>query len=295
MNKTICGTSIIGPQCRERFLPLLQPGPLTRLGVTLAGISDLKGQYRMSRLRTNFLLVLGTLDGQARLITDRQERLLQPQDLLIAHAGTCYQYELIRGRPWQIVWFHLSIIIPDQEVTIIPNSLLPKLVHEMDDLIIESAAQSWLNIEARTAKESYLTILLQRLIHSMDTNRHPPYQRSLQDLWHTVMKNLSKSWDLNQLADLAGYSAGHLNRICRATYGYPAMHHLTRLRMEHAAQLLTQRALKLQAVSAMCGYGNPFAFSVAFKRYFGVSPSRYIVKGPAGEPNRFPPDTPLRK
>ncbi len=280
MNKHICEmTTIIGPECRERFLPFLDGGPLVGAGLCLAGLSRLRRQYRIARPNPTFHLILGVLDGHARLITPTEQRELRPGDLLIAPAGGgAYAYELIRGRSWAIVWCHVSAAagrdwlrdVPQLTVRRSPD--LPKLAAEVEDLLAEAARNLHLATEARRAKELYLLVLLERFVRF---DRHPtePHEHDdLDRLFAAASADLAQPWTLGQLAERAGYSPTHLNRLCRAHFGRSAMRHLTFLRMEHAGRLLRRERLKIRTVAWRCGYGDEFAFSVAFKRHFGVSP-----------------------
>jgi AraC-like DNA-binding protein len=275
MNKDICEMGIIGPRCRERFLSLLQPGPLMRLGVNGAGISDLRGRYCMSRPHSSISVILGTLDGQARLTTDTGTQELKSGDLLVAPKDITHRYELIRGKYWKIIWFNINREIPFDKVMVVKVNYLTRMAQEFNDIMEESVVGSYLNQEARLAKENYLSVMLQRIFHLEKHERQTVHEKCLRTLWSIVMDHPAKKRTLADLAEIAGYSAGHLNRLCRQYYGCSAVHHLTRLRMEYAAQLFSQRTLKIRTVALMCGYENQFAFSVAFKRYFKVSPGRY--------------------
>jgi AraC-like DNA-binding protein len=53
------------------------------------------------------------------------------------------------------------------------------------------------------------------------------------------------------------------------------MAYLTGWRLSHAADLLTTTDATLEAIARQVGYSSAFAFSAAFKRTRGVSPSRY--------------------
>ena len=60
--------------------------------------------------------------------------------------------------------------------------------------------------------------------------------------------------------------------------------HLTRVRMERAAELLTGRGLTVREVAFRVGYRQPAQFAKAFRRQHGASPSdfratRRIVRG----------------
>jgi len=51
--------------------------------------------------------------------------------------------------------------------------------------------------------------------------------------------------------------------------------HLTRVRMEKAAELLTGRGLTVREVAHRVGYRQPAQFAKAFRRHTGVAPSDY--------------------
>jgi AraC family transcriptional regulator of adaptative response / methylphosphotriester-DNA alkyltransferase methyltransferase len=51
--------------------------------------------------------------------------------------------------------------------------------------------------------------------------------------------------------------------------------HLTAVRMERAAELLSQRDLTVRDVARRVGYRQPAQFAKAFRRHHGTTPSRY--------------------
>jgi len=269
---------MIGPRCRERFLSLLAKGPLAELGVRQSGISDLRGHYYMSRPQPSFFLLLGTLAGQAQLQTETGERLLKTGDVLFAPAGVPYRYDTLRGKRWRIIWFHFqppSWMQAFKSVRITSTALLPKLTEEAEDILKETSVSTFLAMQARRAKEAYISVMIERLFHQDQPGKQGRYEPIIYQLWRRVMEDLPRLWTLADLATIAGFSAGHLNRICRQYYGRPAMKQLTLWRLEHAAHILRHGELKIDAIAGLCGYANAFAFSVAFKRHFGCPPSRF--------------------
>ncbi|MBU4199741.1 MAG: AraC family transcriptional regulator [Verrucomicrobia bacterium] len=278
MNNHIREIHIIGLRCRERFLPLLKDGPLRQAGVLLAGVSDLKGKYVISRSTPGFCLVLGTLAGQARLFTPQKKCRLTPLNLLVAPAGSHYRYELVGGKLWRIVWFHLAPSAHPEwfkhlkGLTVVPSFEIQHLEREALDLVDENERRQFMAFQARQAKEEYLTVQLQRIFLTISGSAPRSYDTVLCEIWRKVMDQPARKWSLRELADIAGYSAGHLNRLCRCQYGHAAIKHLTELKMQYACNLLSQGILKVQTVAEKCGYQNEFAFSTAFKRHFNVPP-----------------------
>lgn len=58
--------------------------------------------------------------------------------------------------------------------------------------------------------------------------------------------------------------------------------HLTRVRMERAADLLSAERLTVREVANRVGYRQPAQFAKAFRRQLGVAPSEYRLNGRHG-------------
>jgi AraC family transcriptional regulator len=50
---------------------------------------------------------------------------------------------------------------------------------------------------------------------------------------------------------------------------------ISRLKMEHAAELLRDSRLSVADVADATGFANQFHFSRCFKRYYGTAPGKY--------------------
>lgn len=85
---------------------------------------------------------------------------------------------------------------------------------------------------------------------------------------------------LAQLARLANYSPCHLVRAFSDAFGETPYALLSRVRLESAVGMLEQQRLAVSDVANVCGFESRTAFSRAFKRHFGISPS--TVQAPPG-------------
>jgi AraC-like DNA-binding protein len=85
----------------------------------------------------------------------------------------------------------------------------------------------------------------------------------------------ARSWTLEDLAAESGASRSGL--VSRFTHlmGYPPIQYLTRWRMQLAAKRLSERGAKVAAVAQDVGYDSEAAFSRAFKKISGRSPSEW--------------------
>ncbi|MEV0085187.1 helix-turn-helix transcriptional regulator [Saccharopolyspora sp. NPDC050642] len=84
-----------------------------------------------------------------------------------------------------------------------------------------------------------------------------------------------KPWTLAALAREAGVSRTTLAGRFAKLVGEPPLTYLTDWRMTLAADLLAESTDPVAAIAHRVGYADAFGFSAAFKRFHGVSPSKY--------------------
>lgn len=85
----------------------------------------------------------------------------------------------------------------------------------------------------------------------------------------------ARPWTLDEIAAAAGASRSALvDRFTQLT-GYPPIQYLTRWRMQLAARRLGDKGIKVAAVAQEVGYESEAAFSRAFKKFSGQSPTEW--------------------
>jgi AraC-like DNA-binding protein len=276
----------IGPRCAERFLPLGDPccRPLADLGVVLAGISDLRGDYRIDRAGLSFHVIVFTLGGGGTLRSDVTTRRLSRGDLLIAPAGATYFYERAAAS-WQMVWYHLDAAksrrtFDRPECLVLRSHLFERLRSATESLLLEVREGE---PDAPRAARFYAELIALHLQRELEPDPDPA-RRDLRarfaELWDTVGATVAQPWSIRDLARHFGASPAHFQRLCVEHCALPPGRMLFRLRMQRAEGLLRNTAHPLKLVGPMVGYENPFAFSTAFKRYAGASPRGYRQSAP---------------
>lgn len=187
----------------------------------------------------------------------------------------------------QLLVGHCMFGSPDAALLL---SLLPELVHVRGDPRLatlvklvrdESRAQ-------RPAREVVLARLLEVLLiealRSAQTSTSPGLVRGLADArlalaLREMHERPEKAWTVAQLAETAALSrSAFFERFSRAV-GIAPMEYLLSWRMALAKNLLRRRAGGIAQVAERVGYSSASAFSVAFARHVGVSPSRFLQDG----------------
>lgn len=135
----------------------------------------------------------------------------------------------------------------------------------------------WLQAHAVEALRQALYWYIEGFFSQTGTERPREQPAALTRVFEVLNRewreDLSSPLSVAQLAARAGISRGHLARICRQELEVTPQELLRLLRLEHAVLLLTRSDLKVQAVSELCGFANPFHFSRCCKQAYGLSPS----------------------
>lgn len=90
-----------------------------------------------------------------------------------------------------------------------------------------------------------------------------------------MVENLAQEFSLGLLAEQAGMSEYHFNRLFKRALGVPPSQYLIKLRMGEARRLLRETEMTVVTVANEVGYSNPSHFSRIFRKDTGFSPSDY--------------------
>ena len=97
-------------------------------------------------------------------------------------------------------------------------------------------------------------------------------------LMHYIDSHIYSLDALSSLAPLTGYTYNYLSGVFRETTGVTLSHYYNERRLE-AAALLLREGFSVTKTSALLGYGSIYAFSNAYKKRYGISPSKEIKQG----------------
>ena len=80
---------------------------------------------------------------------------------------------------------------------------------------------------------------------------------------------------IEQLADMAGFSACHFMNTFKKYVGIPCNKYINHLRLDNATKRLTETNDSIMNIATSVGYNNVSYFNRAFKSYFGTTPKDY--------------------
>ncbi|NYE64173.1 AraC-like DNA-binding protein [Duganella sp. 1224] len=179
---------------------------------------------------------------------------------------------------------HCTFDSPDAALLV---SLLPQLIHIRGEQRLATLVQlvrdeSRAKRPGRALVLSHLleVLLIEALRSAAVTAGAPGLLRGLADerlavALRRMHEDSARPWTVAQLAREAALSRSAFFERFSAAVGVAPMAYLLRWRMARAKQLLRRQA-SVAAVAEQVGYGSASAFSVAFTRYAGVTPTSWL-------------------
>jgi AraC family transcriptional regulator len=115
----------------------------------------------------------------------------------------------------------------------------------------------------------------------MKTNGQAPerHDERISAVRRYIGQHMDERLDRKVLAAVAGFSVPHFHRLFTAQCGENIARYVRRERMLRAGRKLRMGAVDIAEVALAAGYDNHAAFSKAFKRQFGLSPSEFRQLG----------------
>lgn len=121
--------------------------------------------------------------------------------------------------------------------------------------------------------------LMRLLIYSMRKLRKENFSEDIPEVIYEIIKyteeNYASPLSLSEVAKKTHYSLPYLSALFKSCIGMTYSEYLQKIRISRALILLTQTDLKINEISAKCGYGDIKFFGEVFKRKTGLSPREY--------------------
>ena len=138
------------------------------------------------------------------------------------------------------------------------------VVDRLLDVLVVSTIRSWVNDPDRAREATWLTCTDPLVASALECLHAEP----------------AAPWTVQTLARRVNTSRASLAVRFRAGVGEPPMSYLTRWRLTLAGDLLHSPERTISEVAHSVGYTNAYAFSTAFKRQVGATPSEFRQRRP---------------
>jgi AraC family transcriptional regulator of arabinose operon len=258
--------------------------PVTRdLCVTHIGHFSAAGGHFVERKHgTSEHVLIVCISGAGTCRLAGNEWRMEPGSVLFLPPKQYHIYAADERFPWTICWVHFRGQRANDYRRALGVSDAAPLLSVGDPAVLFEAFEDTFQHVTHGFNEAALIGLstsFTRLLglarvhqHRSDFRSHPAERRILKAL-ALMRDDLARPWTLRELAGEAHLSIPHFTELCRRQAGMPAIGLLTRLRLQHAMNLLQQGSHNVAEAAAAVGYDDPFYFSRLFRKHMGTPPS----------------------
>ena len=198
--------------------------------------------------------------------------------LFVIRPNETTYYKADENDPWSYIWIGFTaekglIQIEDTSVIYAPY---------LEESFVSAFGEgSFENVNTHGAYEHYLCGKIWQILGLIMREKSAPesaYESYVLPAISIMRSEYNTPLTVSEIAERLHVSKGYFFDIFKEHTGIPPKKYLLEIKMKKASELLVSRGLTATATASALGYPDVFAFSRAFKAYFGISPSEFVKK-----------------
>ena len=247
-------------------------------GVLSAGITKHKKSYYQERSGVNFHVILYALSGSATVKIGKNKTKVCSGDVLVAPAGSSYSVSC-ESNGWNTFWFHLGKTESWKGLFDIPIHVeKSKNFSKLTQIVQLYSEEVYATELSPVMLESYASIITEYIKRDFLVDYSVPEKKKLETLLVEMRRTLGFKWSAVNAAGRLGVSVKRLNTLCMEVHSETFSKILFRNRMQKAFEMLSIGKYSYSEVANETGYSDAYAFSKAFKLFYGKSPHLFFKK-----------------
>ena len=235
--------------------------------------------------RTEFVIHF-VLDGMGTLTNPKGCFEVQKNQMFILFPGETHLYTADKLNPWHYCWIGFRGDKADQLMRAIGFSEQTPVLPVKNISLIHKEIQAILSLQ-NSRPEDYFrrTSHTYNIFALLLENSEDPVVDNLteesRDFSYAtyairyIQRHFNEKLTIAELADHIGISRSYLTQLVKEQIGMSPQEYLISFRLEHAAHYLRNSTDPVRYIAQECGYEDSMAFSKAFRKKYGKSPSEY--------------------
>jgi len=231
------------------------------------------------------------IEGEGWFELENQMQRVSANQVFILPKEKAHSYGSNLKNPWTIYWCHFGgekaaffaeglhkpLLISAEKESRIEDRL--KLFEELFSTLKNGFGKE--NLDFSTTTFFYFLGSLKYLGAFRSSNvvnyEQQQFDR-IDDAIHYMRENVRKRITLKQIADYVGYSTSHFSAKFQSKTGYSPLNYHIHLKIQEACHYLDFSDMKINQISMLVGFDDPFYFARIFGKTMGSSPSEYRKK-----------------
>jgi len=220
--------------------------------------------------RPNWAIVI-KYEGETLYTFKGKTYLSDINNLVILPKGCCYEWRCTHSGHFSIIEFESELTCGDPFSFSVKNS--DKILKLFKELEYKRTLKRPM-YEIESIRDTYSILLM--LIQSVQKKYMPTEKRSkISPALDYIAKNYNTDIRNDDLAQLTGLSTVYFRKLFTDVVGTSPITYIHELRIKKAKEMLNSDYGSISDIAQSLGYLNIYDFSRAFKKYVGISPSKY--------------------
>ena len=213
----------------------------------------------------SYWLLHYVVSGQGYFDIEKKHYAVKAGDIFVIPPYVETKYAANKQDPWSYVWIGFTakgeLPVKLEDITHCPQAAY--IFQEME------------KCEAfENGRSAFLAAKLWELFAYL-AEQQPKEQDPIEAVLDCIHTEFTHPLTIQQLAQRVGLDRSYLTTLFTQRFGVSPGKYLLAHRMKFAATLLTRNKKNVSVTASSVGYNDIYAFSRAFKQYYGISPQEY--------------------
>ena len=209
---------------------------------------------------------------------------LGKKDIFFIPPNTSAHYYPDKDDPWTYIWIGVNGLSVQELLKEINVNLENPIIKDDNEdslkkyftyIYSEYYNSAYLNLSCL----GYAYLLFGELTKRIESNTKITNPKNIVNfVCEAIKNNYQFGIKIKDVAVSIGIGPNYLSDIFKKDMGITPKRFLTNIRMKEASKFLLSKTYNINEVSKKLGYKNQLQFCNEFKKYFGDSPTQYIIK-----------------
>ncbi|MHA0857125.1 AraC family transcriptional regulator [Paenibacillus sp. CMAA1364] len=260
----------------------------SHLLVNSVGFYEYESFFKMSHRaegRKDFYLLYNYL-GPMTVRSEGQEHLLQPGSLFVYRPHEEQYYGHYKEHKFISYWIHFtgygveellgaSELGEDRPYFVGVNNEVPDLFKDIMNELRDKKAGYEL---ASASLLSYmLSIISRRISQGFDLKANNNRAEIYESIKY-IHEHYAQEIYVSKLAEMSYLSTDRYTTLFKNMMDTTPLQYIIRFRLEKACEFMKHTHLNIQQISSLVGFEDQLYFSRMFKKYYGITPSEYLIR-----------------